>query len=211
MMPAMPHPPPTILLTGFGPFPGVPVNASARLVPRLAEIAARRFRGHRVVAKILPTDWAAGPARLRKLYARERPMVALHFGVSAQAAGFVIETRARNERSSTPDAAGALPPSAYVCDAGPAELRTLLPARTVVARLGVLDIPASLSDDAGSYLCNAILYEAVSLARTASPQVITGFVHIPTHLEWDGALRGGLEIIRVCLGRPPSRGKRARS
>jgi pyroglutamyl-peptidase len=209
----------TILLTGFGPFPGVPENASARLVPKLADLAARRFPGHRVVARLLPTEWAAGPDRIAAIYAREKPRLALHFGVSAEADGFVIETLARNIGSRTKDAKGASCGSQVLLEDGPEALDCGVPAREIVDRLTALDIPASLSHDAGAYLCNAVLYKALSLSAEAVRGPRVGFVHIPVALgrqsarrfgltasedglDWESALAGGLEIIRVCLGRP---------
>jgi pyroglutamyl-peptidase len=211
----------TILLTGFGPFPGVPDNASALLVPKLAHLVARRFRAHRVVARILPTEWEAVPDRLAAHYARERPCLGLHFGVSERASGFVIETLARNVRDALPDAAGAMPRAACVVEKGPECLTTNLPTEEIVARLGALGLPACLSNDAGAYLCNTALYTALALADEGPRTPAIGFVHIPVSLErrgngkpvrgrrldWEGALAGGLEIIRACLGRPvPARG-----
>jgi pyroglutamyl-peptidase len=211
----------TILLTGFGPFPGVPDNASAALVPKLAHLVARRFRAHRVVARILPTEWDAVPDRLAAHYARERPCLGLHFGVSERATGFVIETLARNVRAASPDAAGAMPRAACVVEKGPESLATTLPTDEIVARLAALGLPASLSNDAGAYLCNTALYTALALAGEGRTAPAIGFVHIPVSLErrgngtpvrgrrldWEGALAGGLEIIRACLGRPvPARG-----
>jgi len=206
----------TILLTGFGPFPGVPENASAILVPKLAHLVARRFRAHRVVARILPTEWDAVPERLASHYSREKPCLGLHFGVSERATGFVIETLARNVRGALPDAAGAMPRASCIVEKGPDSLTANLPAEEIVARLGALGIPACLSNDAGAYLCNTTLYTALALATGGRAAPAIGFVHIPVSLErrgaegpargrrldWEGALAGGLEIIRACLGRP---------
>jgi pyroglutamyl-peptidase len=204
----------TILLTGFGPFPGMPENASAILVPKLAHLVARRFPSHRVVARVLPTEWEAGPARLKSSYAREKPALAIHFGVSDRARGFVIETLARNVRCDLPDAAGATAASAAVVEAGPGTRPATIPARDIATRLAALGYAASLSDDAGVYLCNCLLYHSLVMAESADPPAVAGFVHIPssliragaaraaTHLDWESALLGGLEIVRACLGRP---------
>lgn len=204
----------TILLTGFGPFPGVPENASAILVPKLAHLVARRFPSHRVVARILPTEWEAGPARLAASYAREKPALSVHFGVSERAEGFVIETKARNAQSAVADAAGLAPPETAILVGGPGTLGANIPAPDIVTRLAALGYPARLSDDAGSYLCNRVLYESLMLAESAHPPATAGFVHIPatltradaasvrSALDWESALLGSLEIVRACLGRP---------
>lgn len=209
----------TILLTGFGPFPGVAENASQRLVPKLAHLAARRFSAHRVVARILPTEWERAPARLEDLYERERPKLVLHFGVSQHANAFVIETEAHNTRKAAADAAGALPRDGTVVRGGPDTLVARLPARDIAERLATLKVPAVTSTDAGSYLCNAILYRSLICAEQIAEPDAVGFFHIPQQIppallksradpnemrfDWGTALIGGLEIIRTCLGRPP--------
>ena len=208
----------TILLTGFGPFPGVDENASERFVPKLAHLAARRFSAHRVVARILPTEWERGPARLATLYQRERPKLVLHFGVSANASSYVVETRARNTCAQREDATGALPSDTVLERNGPETRDVALPAADIVARLAALRIPATTSDDAGSYLCNAVLYRSLELAEEQDIDGV-GFFHIPRvippallkskterremRFDWGSALLGGLEIVRTCLGRPP--------
>jgi len=209
----------TILLTGFGPFPGVPDNASQRFVPKLAHLAARRFSAHRVVARILPTEWEKAPTRLKIHYDREHPKLVLHFGVSAKASSFVIEMLSRNVCRPAEDATGSLPRSTVVAKGGPDTIATRLPAEEICTRLIRLKVPAVLSDDAGSYLCNSVYYRSLLFAEQGMHPAMVGFFHIPQAIEpalikaradpdalrfdWGSALMGGLEIIRTCLGRPP--------
>lgn len=209
----------TILLTGFGPFPGVVENASERFVPKLAHLAARRFSAHRVVARILPTEWERAPSRLQTLYERERPKLVLHFGVSERALGYIIETVARNARKDAEDAAGARPRDEVVVRGGPESIQARVPAVDIRERLTAIKVPAVTSEDAGEYLCNAILYKSLIFAEQIEQPDAVGFMHIPRIIEpallksqtnplemrfdWGTALLGGLEIIRTCLGRPP--------
>ena len=89
----------TVLLTGFGPFPSVPANATSLLVPRIAEAARTAFPGIAFEVRTLPTEWAAGLAHLDELYDAIAPSVALHFGVSSRARGFEVEARGVNRRA----------------------------------------------------------------------------------------------------------------
>src|SRR5262245_7403050 len=98
----------SILLTGFGPFPGVPQNATSVLVPRLAEAARAELPGLDVAWDILATEWLAGTERLVAVLDERQPALALHFGVSERAQGFVIERQARNVCAPMADACGAL-------------------------------------------------------------------------------------------------------
>lgn len=213
----MPASRPTILITGFGPFPGIPENLTSRLVPEVAQRAARRFRGHDVVSEIFPTDWTRAPQRLSDLYQQHAPKLALHFGVSERATGFQIETTAFNRCLSTADAAGCLPSALEIDPAGSASVATRLPAEDIVARLHSLNLPATLSPDAGSYLCNTIFYRTLHHAAALPRAAVAGFIHIPPQLadapgaqanatrpfDWNVALLGSMEIIRVCLGLAP--------
>lgn len=210
----------TVLITGFGPFPGHPQNASALLAPLVAEAAARRLNGYEVKAVILPVEWQAGPALLDDTMRAIRPVLAIHFGVSRRARGFAIEQRAVNIAAASCDAAGATNDTGELCAGGPPELQSTLPSALILQRLRRLGIPAETSRDAGRYLCNAILYRSLSDARDRPiPGVSSrrGFVHLPSdligsghdglspagrcRLDWDTAVRGGVEIVHAALGR----------
>ncbi len=206
----------TVLITGFGPFPGVPVNATMQLVPELARAAARQFAGVRIATEVLATDWAAAPRRLEALLAEIEPDLVLHFGVSSRARGFEVEARARNVCTASPDAAGALPPGAAIRDGGAEFAAASLPVQQIVTRLRRRGIPAFVSRDAGGYLCNATLYHSLGCARD-TPGRRVGFIHIPATLgrpggsnrgrvggralTWEQAHAGGLEILAACLQR----------
>lgn len=159
---------PHILLTGFGPFPGVAVNASARLAALLAKRARRRWHGAHVACATLPTEWVRGPARLGALWRMHVPDVALHFGVTARAQGFEIERTGRNQCLDAEDACGQRPAAAHHLHDGPASFASTLPLDAIVEQLKAAGIPCCISEDAGSYLCNAILYRSLLHAATAA-------------------------------------------
>jgi pyroglutamyl-peptidase len=208
---------PVLVLTGFGPFPRVPVNATSLLVPRIAEAASKAFAGVSVVCEIIPTEWDVGLARVEALYAEYRPLIAIHFGVAGRATGFAVETRARNRCAATPDAADCLPAGSLVAPGAPEFLPSTLPVTLIVERLRRRGIPAQLSRDAGNYLCNALMYRTLDLARAKEWPVRNGFVHLPASLvdprhpargplrssplSWRQVIDGGLEIIAASLGR----------
>lgn len=213
-----------VLLTAFGPFPSRPFNASMPLVSELAKAARRAFPDVEVVTDILATEWHAAPMRVSQLHDTHAPDIALHFGVSSRARGFEIEARGRNTCSETADAAGLKPSGSVLSPGGPDWLATNLPATRIVTRLRQRGIPAFVSWDAGSYLCNALLYHALVLARQRRDVRRNGFIHIPhdlptpnqrrsahpksSPLTFEQALVGGLEIIATCLHREVIRSRR---
>jgi pyroglutamyl-peptidase len=212
----------TVLLTGFGPFPSVPANATSILVPRLAEAARARFPGIVFETRTLPTEWTAGIEHLCDLYEGMAPSVALHFGVSSRARGFEVEARGRNRLAYLPDASGIFPSAPVLRANGQEFLASTVPVGAIVDRLRRRGIPAFISRDAGAYLCNAALYSALDIARRGARDHRIGFIHVPatlllderrrvlgTHprcpLTWRDAIDGGLEIIGAVLGRQVAR------
>lgn len=212
----------TVLLTGFGPFPRVPVNATMQLVPRVAVLARRVFPGVRIEAKILPTKWDEAPVQVDDLLAELRPDVVVHFGVSSRARGFEIETRGVNVCALAPDASGRLPRSEIIDTGRGALLPSRFPAAEIVRRLRRRRIAAFASRDAGTYLCNRTLFHTLSVFERHDDLACAGFVHVPdtlagsrmtvetrrptamatSPLTWNQAVTGGVEIIGACLGKP---------
>lgn len=205
-----------VLITGFGPFPGVPINVSGRLARHLALHARRTLPGADFVAAELPTVWREAPLLLDQLYLAHRPQVALHFGVSHQAHAMTVECFARNI-AGRPDASGANPAWHLLTPDGPPEHAVTLPTARLVARMHRRAVPAVLSHDAGNYLCNAILYHSLELMRALDIGGRAGFIHLPTRLPpqpatksrgpapslyFEDAIHGGLEVLATLLARP---------
>lgn len=211
---------PMVLLTGFGPFPGMPENASTRLAAELAVVARATFPSHAFIAAHLPTEWLQGPRRLTDLYAEHEPAAAIHFGVSGRASGFEIEMRGHNRRAAIADAAGVVPQARHIDPDGPLTLPSRLPIDRILMALRAHGLPVALSRDAGGYLCNAVLYHASDLCRRTG-DVKAGFIHVPaslapmrrlsrrppapSRLDWNDAILGGLLIIAATLGLSPER------
>src|SRR5437762_5250569 len=100
----------TILLTGFGPFPGAPTNPTGPLVLELARRCHPAFAGVRRVAYVFQTSYDAVDRELPLLLAREKPDALVMFGLAPRARHIRIETRARNALNcGIPDAVGHLP------------------------------------------------------------------------------------------------------
>ncbi len=201
---------PVVLLTGFGPFPGVERNASADLAQTLARMGTGRYENVRFIADILPVDWRHAPVRIGALIGQYRPAVSLHFGVSARATGFVIEAHAYNAAITMPDEGGHTAETSYLISGDRPRRSATLPVRRIVGDLRAAGFPAELSSDPGRYLCNAVLYHSLRHATRTAPRQRAGFIHIPATLEsgvggetslisWPDAIAGGLRLIETCL------------
>lgn len=191
---------PRVLITGFGPFPGVTENPSAWLAETLAQQGPPEFDAE-LHARVLPTEWRAAEL-MPGLYASFQPHVMIHFGVDQRAKTLRIERFAHNRTAPRADASGALPRSAMIRAEGPERFSTKLPAGILAAHLRSCGLPATASRSAGSYLCNFLYYH--SLDWTRGRACLALFVHIPpvqrvSTLNEEALLLGARETLRFVL------------
>jgi len=167
----------TFLITGFGPFPGMPFNPTGPLVRRLGRIQRPALDDVRLHVHVFPTTYAAVDRELPDLIDRYRPDILLMFGVAGRTRQVRIETQARNRRSTLlPDAAQTRMGSGVIERGKPSTRGMQADAARLLAAARRAGIPARLSHDAGRYLCNYLYWQA--LAATTDP-CRTAFVHVP--------------------------------
>jgi pyroglutamyl-peptidase len=180
----------TVLITGFGPFPGAPFNPTDPLARRLG---ARRRPALAEVARhvhVFRTSYAAVDAELPSLITRHAPDVLLLFGLASRTPFLRIEMQARNAVSVlVPDAGGRMRRTARIRPDEPAATGGRAPFQRLVNAARSARVPARLSRNAGSYLCNYIYWRGIEAkAPNKSPLVV--FVHVP-HLARTSRPRGG--------------------
>jgi pyroglutamyl-peptidase len=201
----------TILVTGFGPFPGAPFNPTVPLVARLAKLRGPALAGVTIVPHVFPTSYAAVDRELPALLRKHKPDAVLMFGLATRTPHIRIETRARNAFALIPDAAGVSPQTRGIAAAGPRTLALPAPARRLLAAARATRVPAALSRDAGRYLCNYLCWRAVEAARHPKGPRLAAFVHVPPvghmpvprpqfqrqHLTFPDLVRAGGAILRA--------------
>lgn len=163
---------PQVLVTGFGPFPGAPTN------PTLDMLRLLRVDGVDDVdlafARLPVTFDGVAPAL--RAAARHRPDAVLLLGLATSRRILHVETLARNiAGTARPDTAGDVPASIALVDGAPPMRRATWPTEAVLVALRDAGHEATLSDDAGDYVCNAALYHA--LGDRLAP--VIGFLHVP--------------------------------
>ncbi len=166
-----------VLITGFGPFPGAPFNPSAQLAKALARRRRPALASLDISTHVFATRYAAVDHDLKELLA-QKPDVVLLFGVAGRRRHVCVETRARNAASLIfPDAGGTKPAQQTIEPGAPAAIRGPAPFMRLLQALRQGRVPARLSRDAGSYLCNYVYWHALRGSRGGRPLV--QFVHIP--------------------------------
>jgi pyroglutamyl-peptidase len=167
----------TILLTGFEPFEGEKVNPSWLAVRRLD---GRVIRGHRLVARRLPTAFGTSLEVLRHHLRLLQPVLVICVGQAGGRAEITPERVAVNlEDARIPDNAGRKPRDIPVVPGGPAAHWSTLPVRSIVRALQQRGIPAAVSLSAGTFVCNHVFYGLMHELAAQGGRVRGGFIHIP--------------------------------
>ena len=166
---------PRILLTGFEPFGGDPVNPSLLIARALdGEVVA----GARVEAVELPCVFHRALSALDEALAHTRPVLAVALGLAAGREGLSIERVAINvDDARIPDNAGAQPVDEPIAPGGPAAWFSTLPIKAMAAELNAAGVPTSVSQTAGTFVCNHVFYGLQQ--RLVGTGVRSGFIHVP--------------------------------
>jgi pyroglutamyl-peptidase len=166
----------TILITGFGPFPGAPFNPTGPLVRLLARAKLPRTK---IVTHIFETSYTAVDRDLPKLLKRYKPDAILMFGLASRARIVRIETRAQNALAVLPDATGKIPKRHAIAPRRPSAMPMALPSQLLLQAVRKSGVRARLSTDAGRYLCNYLCWRATEAATGKNGPSLAAFVHVP--------------------------------
>ncbi len=167
----------TVLVTGFEPFGGSSVNPS-ELVARSLE--GRHIAGRLVVARVFPVDTSGIAALLRQAFDEEHPDLAVCTGLAAGRTAVSLERVAVNMLDfEQPDNAGEQRTNEPILRGGPDARLSPMPIAEIVDAWQSNGVPGYVSNSAGTYLCNQVLYEALGIAESVSPPVTAGFIHLP--------------------------------
>lgn len=172
----------TILVTGFTPFPGAPVNPTEKLIKRLPNRLGTHQHGVAYHFDVLQTTWEARSSVTDALRREVKPDAIVHFGVDGTRKAINIESRAVNQAIRVRlDSAGKSPANPELDNKGERARTATLPPAPLVAAARLSGAPANVSKNAGTYLCNATLWDSIG---SGIPSV---FVHVPSlpRTRWD--------------------------
>lgn len=164
---------PVVLITAFKPFVGRGVNGSETVAKAIDQ---RLIAGARVQVLILPVHWGEPELQLPLAVAKWKPVLLLGLGEGLP--GHVaLERMARNHAAHSDEAN--TPAPATLDPSGPASRASRFACD--LSWFTANTVPVQLSDDAGNFLCNSLLYTAL-----AQPVAHAGFVHLPPQGEVAG-------------------------
>lgn len=165
-----------ILVTGFEPFGGDVINPSAEVARALH---GRSIEGAPVIGIVLPCVFGASIEALRVALDAHRPQLVLALGQAAGRDGFTLERIAINlDDARIADNAGAQPVDEPVVARAAAARFTTLPIKAMVAALRDAGHAASVSNSAGTFVCNHVFY-GLQHALARRKRARSGFMHLP--------------------------------
>lgn len=165
-----------VLITGFEPFGGEAVNPSWEVVRQLDGVT---LAGERVVALQLPCVFGEALAVLSAALEAQQPRLIIAVGQAGGRVDITVERVAINvDDARIPDNKGQQPIDEPIVAGGPAAYFSRLPVKAIVAALREQGIPASVSQTAGTFVCNHVMYGLLDALQDKAGTK-GGFIHIP--------------------------------
>lgn len=164
-----------ILVTAFTPFGGEPQNAAETVLQRLSD----RIGEAEICKLLVPTEFAASVQTVEEAIQADDYHAVLMLGQAAGRAQLTPERVAINvDDARIPDNAGSQPVDKPIRPDGPAAYFSTLPIRAMAEAIQAAGVPAAISNSAGTFVCNHLMYGVLDFLREAS-WIQAGFLHVP--------------------------------
>lgn len=166
-----------LLLTAFEPFGGQTINASQETARALRD---ESFQGVELELLELPVERFKAIDMALEAIVQHRPDIIVMLGEAGGRSRITPERVAINvDDFPIPDNAGDMPQGEPISPTGPAAYFSTLPVAAIVAALQAADIPAAISNTAGTYLCNRLFYSVQHHLHEEGTPLPAGFIHVP--------------------------------
>ncbi len=169
-----------ILVTGFDPFGGEKINPAIESVKLLPDCIA----GAEIIKLEIPTVVFKSLHKIKEAIIKHDPDVILSIGQAGGRPDITVERIGINmDDCRIPDNEGNQPVDTKVFEDGPDAYFATIPIKAMVKNIQEAGIPASVSNSAGTFICNHVLYGVRHMCETDFKGKRSGFIHIPFMLE----------------------------
>ena len=172
------HPPSAevVLVTGFDCFGGETINPSWEICRRLP----REIAGLRVETCLVPCEFRRSIEVVAEAIERHRPSIVLSVGQAGGRSRLGVERVALNvDDARIPDNAGAQPVDEAIASNGPPAYFATVPVKAMARAIRAAGIPAEVSNSAGTYVCNHVMYGVLHFLAASGQKARAGFIHVP--------------------------------
>lgn len=166
-----------VLVTGFDPFGGETVNPALEAIKLLQN---RTFNDAEIITKEVPTVFYKSIKTLENYIEEVKPNIVICIGQAGGRSEITVERVAININDARiPDNENNQPIDTPVIVGGPAAYFSNIPIKLIVQNIKEAGIPASVSQTAGTFVCNHLFYGLAHLIATKYTDIVGGFIHIP--------------------------------
>lgn len=165
-----------ILVSGFDPFGGEKINPAIEAVKLLPD----EISGAKIIKVEIPTVRIKSLQKLEEVIEKEKPDVVLNIGQAGGRTDITVERVGINvDDFRIKDNEGNMPIDEKIKQDGADAYLVKVPIKAMVKKMLENNIPASVSNTAGTFVCNHVCYAMAYLAQTKYKNMKTGFIHIP--------------------------------
>ena len=165
-----------LLLTAFDPFGGEPINPALEAV----KLVADKVGDVDIVKLEVPTVFGKSIVTVIAAIEKEKPDAVLCIGQAGGRYDLTPERVAINlDDASIEDNEGNQPIDTAIFEDGAPAYFSTLPIKAMVAKIQEAGVPASISDTAGTFVCNHLMYGVLYTLAKKYPDVRGGFMHVP--------------------------------
>lgn len=165
-----------VLITGFDPFGGEKINPAWEAVRALPD----NIDGIEVVKLQIPTVFKKSAKKIFENIDSVKPDVVICVGQAGGRYEFSVERVAINvDDGRIPDNDGYQPVDSPVFEDGENAYFSTLPIKAIVEEVKKAGIPAAVSNTAGTYVCNHIMYSLLYYLNKNNLNIKGGFIHVP--------------------------------
>lgn len=165
-----------ILVTAFDPFGGERINPALEAVKLMRD----QIEGAEIVKLEFPTVFHKSIEKVKAAILSENPDVVLSIGQAGGRFEVTPERVAINvDDARIPDNEGNQPLNQPIFENGEPAYFATLPVKAIVEAIQAEGLPASLSNSAGTFVCNHIMYGVLYHISKMGKPIRAGFIHVP--------------------------------
>lgn len=165
-----------VLVTAFDPFGGETINPALEAVSLLPN----KIAGADVIKLTVPTVFVKSASIVAEAMAQHHPDAVLCIGQAGGRTAITPERIAINvDDARMADNEGNQPVDKPIISGGPNAYFATLPIKAVVQAIAEEDLPAAVSNTAGTFVCNHLMYHVLHLAEEKYRYMLCGFIHVP--------------------------------
>lgn len=169
-----------VLVTGFDPFGGESVNPAFEAIKLLPDEIA----GAKIIKLEIPTVFTKSEVVVEDAIKECMPDIVINVGQAGGRSTITPEKVAINLKDARiPDNDGEQPLDEPLHEDGEPAYFATVPVKAMVENMKAHGIPASLSYTAGTYVCNAVMYNTQYMIAKRYPGIKEGFIHVPFAAE----------------------------